>query len=171
MRHFFVLMLFFLPVFLVGCSGMSNPFQSTPTATSSRISSDGGSATSSGEVVEEGTIIFNSHLDISAGDLVNPIPSLLDDQESADAASTSVENVSTYDGDIWPDEVRNSDDAPLPDAIEDGGGGVEPDEVVDSSNDDSLVAEVIDDDVASGGGQSEPNDSDDDGDIWGEVVD
>ena len=152
----------------LGCGGVDNPFQSTPTATSSRISVGDDNATSD-EVVES-TVIFNDRLDISSGDLVNPIPSL------EDRTAGIVDDTNDDDGsvEIWPDEVRNPDDAPTPDdVIDSGGGDIHPDEVIESNDDDGLVSEVVDatssdvdpDDVVDSG------DDNDDGDIWGEVID
>ena len=165
MRSFAVYVCSFLfLVFLTGCSGMNNPFQSTPTTTSSRISS-GGEGAASDEMEDEGTVIFNDHLVISSGGLVNPIPSLLEQ---------GMERGGTYDdGDIWPDEVRNPvDEAPEPDAIEDSGGGINPDDVVEDSDDDGLIPEVINDVSSHDDQPSEPDEViEDDGEIWGEVVD
>ena len=140
----------------LGCSGVDNPFQSTPTATSSRISVGDDNATSD-EVVES-TVIFNDRLEISSGGLVNPIPSL------EDRTAGIVDDTNDDDGsvEIWPDEVRNPDGAPAPDdVIDSGGGDIHPDEVIESNDNDDLVSEVVD----SG------DDNDDDGDIWGEVID
>ena len=165
------LVCFFLSICLIGCGGMDNPLQST--STSSRISLEGGGDAASVDV-EEGTVIFNSHLDVPSGDLVNPIPSLPDRDH---AVETDEESGTTYDGDIWPDEVRNPDDeAPHPDAIEDSGGGgnIAPDDVVDDS-DDGLTPDIVDDISSVDVPSNEPDDivdsDDDDGEIWGEVVD
>lgn len=179
MRNFALFIWSFFLVSLIGCSGSSNPLSPSPTpsATTSRISLSDGNTASDTEDGED-TVLFNSHLEVSAGGLKNPIPSLPDKDE--DPGGQGADDV-TFNGNIWPDEVDNSNpngDAPPPDAVVDGDGDVESDGVADSGDDDGLIPSVIDD-ASSGDGQStdpDPGDDDDDDDgggdggIWGEVV-
>ena len=175
MRNFVVFLCSFVfSVYLVGCSGMSNPLQATPTATSSRISSgSGGGGGGTPADTGEGTVIFNDHLNMSSGGLVNPIRSLPTVPDQGQDAEDTV----TSGGTIWPDEVRNpANEGPEPDAVTDGTPTVDPDEVDDDGgvgddseddSDDGLSPEVVDDDTSDddSGGDG------DDGDLWGEVVD
>lgn len=188
MRNFVWIWSFSLLVFLVGCGNVSNPLN--PTAASSRISSGGGAE--DGVLPEEGTVIFNTRLEMSSGGLVNPIPLLDRGQGSVQQESAAADDVDV--GSMWPDEIRDSADAapepddvqhstagtaPEPDAVDpvvvddsvDDDGGTNPVVIDDSDgegddSDDGLTPEVIDDDTLD-----VEVDLGDDEDIWGEVID
>ena len=196
MRDFAIwLWTFSFLLLVVGCADTNDPLTPSTTATSSRISRGEGVSSVSGDG-DEGTVVFNDLLEVPSGDLLNPIPLLLDQWGMKESSNT-----------IWPDEVRDSgygapqpssitddggdivpdaivDDSSdiTPDAVIDDGGNITPDAVIDESDDvapdaveddsdDGLTPDVVGDTSSNEHRSSVDNDSDDDGEIWGEVVD
>ena len=159
----------FLLVFVLLCGcGMENPFQSPPpSATSSRISIEGSGVKEELEKKEDSIIFNESKLpNPISHNLPNPIIIEEDDSFDSEVFPDEIRDPEDIGGDITPDDVEDSFQAPTSDGDDSG-----------DSGDDGLTPDVIDDNDASpdqgdGGDNNGDNDNDDaSGDIWGEVID
>ncbi|MCY4577053.1 MAG: hypothetical protein OXB96_01285 [Candidatus Kaiserbacteria bacterium] len=168
MRIFFTLLVLVLVWTFVGCGDMNNPIQPN----TSPLPPDGTIVpTVEGD---DGTIIFNDRIRVVSAGLPNPIHWV----DSGDGVPS--EEAGESEGEILPDEVRDGDGDGgtaadvSPDAVTDGDSSAGPDVVVDDDGDDSLEPDVVDDGGGVTDGSTEIPESpanEDDGDIWGEVVD